>query len=128
MELAIFVFIVSFTHMNKDENKNRTYYPTGAVRDNAEGKEDYIETTSWTAIRAYAQYMTEKAKVYGRGNWRKGIPTEAYEESLMRHIQKYFANKYEHANLEPNEDHLCAAMFNLLGIIHNRELKKQTNE
>lgn len=102
-------------------NGNITKFETGAIRDTNEGKEDYIETISWLAMRAYAKYMTAKASVYGPGNWRKGIPDEFYERSMMRHIQKYLANKYDNANLEPNEDHLCAALFNLFGLIHSRE-------
>lgn len=98
-------------------------FETGAQRDTGVHKEDYIETISWLAMQAYAKYMTAKAKVYGRGNWRKGIPEESYEESLLRHIQKYLANKYDNAGLEPDEDHLAAAWFNLQGLIHEREKK-----
>ncbi len=98
-------------------------FETGAKRD-IEGKEDYIETISYLTLKRYAEYMTSKAKVYGRGNWRKGIPIESYEQSLMRHLQKYFANKYDNANLESQEDHLSAAMFNLQGLIHEEEKLK----
>lgn len=114
----------SYNVNDRPDAQKLTHYDTGAKRDNAEGKEDYIETTSWLAMQAYARYMTAKAKVYGSGNWRKGIPVESYEQSLMRHIQKYLANKYDGANLEPNEDHLCAALFNLQGLIHEREKAK----
>lgn len=92
-------------------------FETGAVRDDQDGKEDYVETINWSGIRRYAQYMTEKASKYGPGNWRKGIDLDSYERSLARHFQKYFANKYENAGLEPNEDHLSAMMFNILGIM-----------
>lgn len=102
-------------------------FPTGAKRD-SEGKEDFIETMSFLAERRYAQYMTSKAKTYGPGNWRKGIPIESYERSLRRHINKYLANKYDNANIEPDEDHLSAALFNLLGIIHEEERIKLNNK
>ena len=58
---------------------------------------------------------------YGRGNWKKGIPIEEYEKSLMRHLQKYLVNKYDGSNDEPDVDHLSAAMFNLQGLIHEIE-------
>lgn len=115
--------------MNDNTNNNNlTKFDTGAVRDTSSSKEDYIETTSWLALQAYANYMTSKATTYGSGNWRKGIPVKSYERSLMRHIQKYLANKYDNAGLEPNEDHLCAAMFNLMGLIHEREKLKLESE
>jgi DNA-directed RNA polymerase specialized sigma24 family protein len=95
-------------------------FDTGAVRDRG-GKEDYVETVSFSALKRFAEYMTAKKEVYGEGNWRKGIPIESYEESLFRHVQKYFANKYEGAGLEPETDHLAGAFFNLQGIMHEEE-------
>jgi hypothetical protein len=116
--------------MNEDlqnnNNQTKTTFSTGAVRDVSSNKEDYIETISYIALQRYAKYMTSKQSVYGAGNWRKGIPISSYEKSLMRHLQKYFANKYEDANLEPNEDHLAAAMFNLQGLMHEQEKEKAT--
>jgi hypothetical protein len=96
----------------------KTKFDTGAVRDSQEGKPDFVETTSFTALLRYAEYMTPKGQKYGRGNWRKGIPIENYEMSLMRHVNKYFRNKYEGGNDEPEEDHLSAMVFNIFGIMH----------
>lgn len=67
--------------------------------------------------------MTGKREKYGRGNFKKGIPIENYEESLMRHIAKYFINKYEGGKQEPNEDHLSAMVFNIFGIMYELERK-----
>ena len=100
-----------------------TKFKTGAIRDAQVGKEDYIETISWTAMRRFAQYMTGKKAKYGQGNFKKGIPIESYEQSLMRHIQKYLVNKYENGDLEKAEDHLSAMLFNVFGIIHEEERK-----
>lgn len=109
---------------NNTKVRKVTTFATGAVRDVSSSKEDYVETISYLAIKRYAEYMTAKQSTYGRGNWRKGIPVESYEKSLMRHLQKYFANKYDNAGLEPNEDHLAAAMFNLQGLLHEEEKNK----
>jgi hypothetical protein len=68
--------------------------------------------------------MTACGAKYGLGNFKKGIPISSYEESLMRHIQKYFANKYDGASLEPDVDHLAAMMFNIQGIMHEEEKLK----
>ena len=100
-------------------------FNTGALRDNDDSKENYIGAVSFIALKRYAHYQTDAAKRYPDGNWRKGIPIEEYEKSLMRHLQKYFSNKYDGTNFEPNVDHLAAAWFNLQGIIHEEEKAKQ---
>jgi len=109
-------------------SKKITKWKTGAIRDSQDGKEDYIETISYRAFKRYAQYMTGKKSKYGSGNFKKGIPIESYEKSLMRHIQKYFENKYEDGKIEVNEDHLSAIIFNVFGIMHEEnktiDLKK----
>jgi hypothetical protein len=106
--------------MNKKTPKIRKF-ESGAIRDNDETKEDYIETISWKAMKRYAQYMTGKKKKYGAGNFKKGIPQESYEQSLVRHLQKYLANKYEGGDIEKEEDHLSAMLFNVFGIINEQE-------
>lgn len=95
-----------------------TKFKSGAIRDTQSNKEDYIETISWTAFKRYAQYMTGKKSKYGAGNFKKGIPIESYEKSLVRHLQKYLANKYEGGQIEKDEDHLSAIVFNAFGIMH----------
>ena len=104
-------------------SKHRTF-ESGAIRDNDESKEDYIETISWRAMKRYAQYMTGKKKKYGSGNFKKGIPIESYEQSLMRHVEKYLENKYEGGTVEVNEDHLSAMVFNIFGIMHEEGVNK----
>lgn len=99
-------------------------FSTGAIRDNDDTKEDYIETISWKAFKRYAQYMTGKKKKYGAGNFKKGIPIESYEQSLLRHVQKYIENKYEDGEVERDEDHLSAIVFNVFGIMHEEQRKK----
>jgi len=100
-------------------------FKSGAVRDKQDGKEDYIETISWTALKRYAQYMTGKKAKYGQGNFKKGILDESYEQSMVRHVQKHLANKHENGNEENKEDHLSAIVFNTLGLMHNQEQRKQ---
>jgi hypothetical protein len=100
-------------------------FESGAIRDSVEGKESYIETISWTAFKRYAKYMTAKRDKYGKGNFKKGIPIESYEDSLVRHVQKYFENKHEEGQIEVNEDHLAAIVFNVFGIMHEEERVKK---
>jgi hypothetical protein len=97
---------------------NITKFKTGAIRDSQEGKESYIETISWRAFRRYAQYMTSKKAKYGPGNFKKGIPSESYEDSMVRHVVKYLENKHECGTRETSEDHLSAIIFNVFGLMH----------
>lgn len=101
-------------------------FKTGAVRDDIADKEDYVETIAWASLKRFAQYMTAKKKKYGAGNFKKGIPISSYEESLTRHIQKYFENKYEGGTAEPTEDHLSAIVFNVFGIMYEERLGNAT--
>ena len=105
--------------------KNITKFKSGAIRDSLDGKEDYVETVSFTALKRFAQYMTGKKSKYGVGNFKKGIDISSYEGSLMRHVQKYFENKYEQGIVEVNEDHLAAIVFNVFGIMHEEERVKK---
>ena len=98
-------------------------FETGAVRDDLEGKEDYVETIAWRSLKRFAQYMTGKKSKYGQGNFKKGIPIESYEGSLARHLQKYMENKYEDGQVEVNEDHLSAMIFNIFGIMYEEGRK-----
>ena len=107
--------------------KKVTRFKTGAIRDSQEGKEDYTETISWTAFKRYSQYMTGKKVKYGGGNFKKGIPITNYEQSLLRHVQKYMSNKYENGTTELEEDHLSALLFNIFGIMHEEEQEKLRN-
>lgn len=105
-----------------------TKFNTGAIRDSQEGKEDYTETISWTGLKRYAQYLTEKKSKYGGGNFKKGIPIDNYEQSMLRHVQKYMANKHENGNVEKDQDHLSAILFNVFGIIHEEERVKNESK
>jgi len=102
-----------------------TRFATGAIRDSWVGKTDFLETISFTAHERYARYMTSKQPKYGKGNFKKGIDIVSYEKSLLRHVDKYFRNKYEWGNDEPNEDHLAAMRFNVDGIMFEEEMIKK---
>lgn len=102
-----------------------TRFKSGGIRDFEGGKEDYIETISWTALKRYAQYMTSKKAKYGSGNFKKGLDIAYYERSLVRHVQKYLENKYEGGKVEVDYDHLSAIVFNAFGIMHEQERLKK---
>lgn len=108
-----------------------TKFATGAIRDSQDGKPDFFETQSMLAWWRYAQYMTEKKKKYGEGNFKKGITKESYLKSAFRHLTKMMiiedCKKYgwpvpEWA--ESREDHPCGLLFNTLGYMHEQEVEK----
>lgn len=103
---------------------NITKFPSWAIRDSLEWKESYGETISWTAFKRYAQYMTEMKAKYWWGNFKKWIPISSYEDSLIRHYQKYMVNKYEWWQIELDKDHISAIIFNAFGILHEEEMQK----
>lgn len=113
------------TKFKLDNSGKVRSFTSGAIRDSEESKEDYTETISWTAFKRYAQYMTSKKKQYGGGNFKKGIPIDSYERSLIRHLQKYMENKYEEGVVETDTDHLSAIVFNVFGIMHEQERERK---
>lgn len=102
---------------------DKRQFDTGAIRDSELGKEDFTEGVSWLALKRFAKYMDSKAVRYGRGNWRKGIPSESYVKSLARHLQKFLV-EWEDGICEEKDDHLSAMVFNLFGLMHEIELYK----
>jgi hypothetical protein len=100
-------------------------FKTGARRDSADDKESYTESISQLALRRYAFYMKSKEKLYGKGNWRKGIPKEVYLDSLLRHLNKFLIEKQDGIVIEES-DHLAACFFNLQGYMHEEEKEKLT--
>jgi hypothetical protein len=92
----------------------------GALRTEDTWKTDFIHALSFTALKRYGDYMTlnKNTKKLGFRNWAKGMSIERYERGLLRHVEKYFRNKYEGGEDELDVDHLSGAWFNLQGIMH----------
>lgn len=98
----------------------REAFGTGAVRDTAEDK-PRPDLISPFVMERIGNHMRKGAQKYCAWNWAKGIPSSRFYESLMRHLMKY-------AQGLRDEDHLSAAVFNLMGLIHNEELCGQPIE
>jgi hypothetical protein len=90
----------------KDSGERREFI-TGAVRDMAEGKGDMV-SVPWESILRLSKHYEAGAKKYERFNFRKGIPLSSFLDSAMRHLAKYQCGA-------DDEDHLSAAVFNILG-------------
>lgn len=89
------------------DSGERTTFETGAVRDCKEGVGDMV-SIPWESILRLSRHYEAGAKKYERWNFRKGIPVSSFIDSAMRHLAKYQCG-------EDDEDHLSAAVFNVLG-------------
>ena len=99
----------------KDSGKRRQY-KSGALRDLEDDKIMW-DLIPLEALKRVAIHYTNGAKKYEKNNWKKGVPTERFERSALRHLIQYLLG-------EKDEDHLSATIFNVLGIIYNEESNK----
>lgn len=90
---------------------DKQLFDSGAVRDSQDGKVRY-DLIDPNFLRRLAEVMRKGAEHYGEFNWTKGIPSQRYAASLLRHVYAYLAG-------ERDEDHLGAAAFNLMGLARN---------
>ena len=63
-------------------------------------------------------HMAKGAIKYAEWNWANGIPSSRCYESACRHMMMF-------AQGDRVEDHLSAAVFNLMVMIHNEEVEKR---
>jgi len=100
-------------------------FPTGATRDEEDGKLDYEGFLSPLVLRRFAEYMHEHrlqadGKLRDADNWQKGIPREAYLKSLFRHFMDVWGQWREGGGWAGGklwEDALCAMLFNVQGLL-----------
>jgi hypothetical protein len=95
----------------------RQDFPSGSVRDIQKGKGRY-DLISPVFMRRLAVHTEGGAAKYGERNWEKGIPNSRYFDSAVRHLINYQAGFRD-------EDHLAAAAWNIMCIIHNEEQIKK---
>jgi hypothetical protein len=88
------------------DSGNRTEFGTGAVRDIG-GNKGRCDLLPAVALLRLAKHFEAGAKKYSDRNWEKGIPLHSFIDSSLRHIFKYMDGQLD-------EDHLCAAAWNLI--------------
>jgi hypothetical protein len=98
-------------------------FPSGATRDDAEGKPDYAGYFSPLSMKEYGEYMLKHQKqadgeIRDSRNWVKGIPKDAYVSSLMRHVEDVHMEAWGYQSREGMVDALCAIIFNSQGLLH----------
>jgi len=103
--------------MQFDEVKDsgvRQDFSTGSVRDTREGKGRF-DLIPPTALRRLAQHYENGSRKYGDRNWERGQPLSRYLDSALRHINEWREGWRD-------EDHLTAAVWNLVCLIHTEEM------
>ncbi len=98
-----------------NDGGTRISYGDGmAVREPCVGKGRYDLITPF-GIRRLAEWYELGAQKYADRNWEKGMPFSRYVDSAKRHLDKFVMGMED-------EDHLAAAAWNILAIIHHEEL------
>lgn len=99
-------------------------FETGATRDTNDTKPDYKGFLSPLAMRRFGAYML-KHQIQADGqrrasdNWKKGIPIDAYTESLIRHVVDFHA-AIDAEDWATADELACAIYFNVQGYLHER--------
>jgi len=95
-------------------------FNTGAIRDTDDDKLDFSGFLSPRVIHRYAEYMHSCRKLpdgslRSASNWQKGISYDSYMSSMWRHFFEVWANHWDDS---PDEEALCALLFNVCGYLH----------
>lgn len=115
----------------------REQHSTGAVRDIRRGKGRFDLVTP-VADRRVALVYEGGAVKYEDRNWEKGMPFSRFLDSAQRHINDYkMIALYKREgkplselppDINPNEDHLAQAIWNLKGLIQMEEMHPELDD
>lgn len=97
-----------------DSGARISYGDEKAIREPSTGKGRFDLITPFGLTRL-AKWYELGSKKYSDRNWEKGMPFSRYVDSAFRHLIKFMMGMED-------EDHLAAAVWNLLCIIHHQEL------
>ena len=102
----------------------RGYQTTGSVeyliKALAEFNREYFKGDYHSMFLEVSIHFEEGAKKYGVDNWKKGIPTNCYIDSALRHFFKYLRG-------DTDEPHGRAFVWNLLACIWTCDNKPELN-
>lgn len=114
-------------------------FPSGATRDQDDTKPSYRGFLCPLVQRRFGEYMLEHQRLPDGtkrepDNWKKGIPSKAYLESLGRHVQELTeqfefgaavsrspvaSRDFDAEDVKKYEDTLSAILFNVQGLLRN---------
>lgn len=102
------------TNTVTDGGERINYGEGAAIREPSSGKGRYDLISPFALHRIAKRYEVGSRK-YADRNWEKGMPFSRYIDSAERHLNMYKMGMNE-------EDHLAAACWNLMAIMHHQEL------
>ena len=115
----------------------REAFDSGMVRDIRAGKGRFDLMTP-IPLRRLAKVYEGGALKYEARNWEKGSPLSRFADSAQRHLNDYHMIclfKREGIPLErlpadvnPNEDHLAQAAWNLFSMMHHEDLHPELDD
>lgn len=112
------------------------HFSTGATRDTDEGKLEYNGFNCPLVEQRFAEYMhvhrrQSDGKLRDSFNWKRGIPVEAYKQSLHRHFIDLWLHLdgYGDAAEEGDIENVLAALrFNVNGLLHEKLKERRQQE
>lgn len=122
----------------KKKNLEKRVFPSGAIRNNSEGKFDYSGFINPAVENSFARYMhkhreMEDGTYRNSDDWQFGIPSEELIKCLMRHIIDVHLLNRGYEVIDENgekvdlEECLNAVKFNvnayILNLINNKKTK-----
>ena len=99
---------------------NPRQFDTGAQRDSADGKLR-MSLVPHKALNDVMKRYLQGAETYSENNWKLGMKHSVLYDSAMRHLMQDFQG-------DDSEDHLGAALWNIMGMIYNRENKPSMDD
>lgn len=95
-------------------------FSTGAVREDKTGK-GRCDLLPMCALIRLSRHYEAGTEAHGERNWEKGLPMHSFLDSAIRHLFKYMDG-------QTDEDHLCAAAWNILGAMWTEEKKPEMQD
>lgn len=95
-------------------------FETGAVREDKTGK-GRCDLLPMCALIRLSKHYEAGTEAHGERNWEKGLPMHSFIDSAIRHLFKYVDG-------QTDEDHLCAAAWNILGAMWTEEKKPEMQD
>ena len=119
------------------DSGERESFNSGMVRDTRDGKGRF-ELITPVALRRLALVYEKGAVKYQARNWEKGSPLSRFADSAQRHLNDFqLIALYKRegiplerlpADVNPNEDHLAQAVWNLCCIMHHEDLHPELDD
>jgi len=95
-------------------------FETGAQRDSGEGKLR-MSLVPHKALESVMLRYLQGAEAYNEHNWKLGMKHSVLYDSAMRHLMADWVG-------DGSEDHLSAALWNIMGMIEFRETRPELDD